>query len=145
MRAWLISTLASLTLVLLPYRSISSKWHEKRSRDSAFSLLVLLFLRCLDSHRLAYTITFATLVATSQAARDIARKCKQRLEEFELSLFARVDLYAALKAVKDRGDVPQGEEERRVLGKYLWDFESNGLALSEEKRGKLNASKKKVQ
>lgn len=40
----------------------------------------------------AYTLTFLALVAATAAERDTARASKRRLEEFELSLFSRVDL-----------------------------------------------------
>jgi len=76
---------------------------------------------------------FAKDVSVSSSSRQAAHECATLLDQFDVEVFTRSDLYAALKsfAAKKPALAP---EARRLVDKTLLDFRRNGLDLPEEKR-----------
>ncbi|UPT74036.1 MAG: Zn-dependent oligopeptidase [Elusimicrobiota bacterium] len=87
--------------------------------------------------------TFLKYVSISSSVRDAGNECETLLGQFSVEMFAREDLYRALKDYAAKGEALAGES-KRLLDKQLLDFKRSGLELPKEKRDEVTALRKKL-
>lgn len=91
----------------------------------------------------AASAVFLKYVSVSSAARDAANDCETSLGQFQVDVFTREDLYAALGAYAAKKEA-LAKEDKRLLEKTLLAFERNGLGLPLEKREALKSIRKRL-
>src|SRR4051812_3445275 len=87
--------------------------------------------------------TFLKYVSISSAVRDAGNECETLLGQFSVDMYAREDLYRALKEYAAKNEALTGES-KRLLEKELLDFKRSGLELPKEKRDDITALRKKL-
>ena len=79
---------------------------------------------------------FLGQISTDKAVRDAGIECDTDISKFAVEVFTRQELYQAMKAAADRGELLEGEDQR-LMEKTLLDFKRSGLGLPPEQRKKL--------
>lgn len=87
--------------------------------------------------------TFLKYVSVSSAVRDAGNECETLLGQFSVDMYAREDLYRALKEYAAKGEGLTGES-KRLLEKELLDFKRSGLELPKAKRDEVTVLRKKL-
>ena len=87
--------------------------------------------------------TFLKYVSVSSTVRDAANECETVLGQFSVDMYAREDLYKALKDYAAKGENLSGEP-KRLVEKELLDFKRSGLELPKEKRDEVLTIRKKL-
>lgn len=80
--------------------------------------------------------SFLKEVSVSSAVRQASSDCKTRLEKFNVDVFTREDIYAAIKSYAEKNE-PLAGEDKKLLDKELLDFRRNGLRVPTEKRAEI--------
>jgi thimet oligopeptidase len=87
--------------------------------------------------------SFLKYVSTDKKIREASHACETKAEKFSVDVYARTDLYNALKAYaakKETLSTPQ----KRLLSDQLKSFARNGLELPEPDRSRYNLLKKQL-
>ncbi len=87
--------------------------------------------------------TFLKYVSVSSSVRDAGNECETLLGQFSVDMYAREDLYRALKEYAAKGEALSGES-KRLVEKELLDFKRSGLELPKDKRDEVTALRKKL-
>jgi len=87
--------------------------------------------------------TFLKNVSVSSNVRNAGNECETLLGQFSVDMYAREDLYRALKDYAAKGEALTGES-KRLLDKELLDFKRSGLELPKDKRDEVTALRKKL-
>ena len=86
---------------------------------------------------------FLKSVSVSSAVRDAGNDCETLITQFPVEMYAREDLYQALKEYAAKGETLAGEPKRLVDKEFL-DFRRSGLELSKERRREVLDLRKKI-
>lgn len=87
--------------------------------------------------------TFLKYVSVSAPVREAANECETMLGQFSVDMYAREDLYRALKAYAAKGEALNGEPAR-LLDKELLDFKRSGLELPLDRRREVTGLRKRL-
>ncbi|MBW0518729.1 hypothetical protein O181_058444 [Austropuccinia psidii MF-1] len=94
---------------------------------------------------LAETLTFYQYVSPNDSIRQAAIEADKLLQQHNLHLNSRVDLYNALLSAKENSNLESlDHESRRLFDKLLIDRTQNGLHLHENDRKKFNELKQEI-
>ncbi len=86
---------------------------------------------------------FLKNVSVSSTVRDAGNDCETLITQFSVEMYAREDLYRALKEYAAKGETLAGEPKRLVDKEFL-DFKRSGLGLSKERRQEVLDLRKKI-
>lgn len=87
--------------------------------------------------------SFLKYVSTDKAVRDAAHDCETMIEQFEVEVYTREDVYKALRAYADKKEA-LGKDDHLLLEKTLLEFKRNGLELAAADRAKVKKLKQEV-
>ncbi|MBI3288175.1 MAG: Zn-dependent oligopeptidase [Elusimicrobia bacterium] len=87
--------------------------------------------------------TFLKYVSLSSPVREAANECETLLGQFSVDVYAREDLYRAIKEYAAKDEALTGES-KRLLEKELLDFKRSGLELPKERRKAILDLRKKL-
>eukprot|EP00818_Percolomonas_sp_WS_P011103 CAMPEP_0117444692 /NCGR_PEP_ID=MMETSP0759-20121206/5378_1 /TAXON_ID=63605 /ORGANISM="Percolomonas cosmopolitus, Strain WS" /LENGTH=681 /DNA_ID=CAMNT_0005236779 /DNA_START=400 /DNA_END=2445 /DNA_ORIENTATION=- len=91
------------------------------------------------------SVSFPKDIHPDKAIRDASTECTNTLNSFFIDIFTRKDLYDQFRKVRDSDEYSQlNPLDKRLLDRYIRDFERNGLALPEEKQQRVKEIKKKL-
>jgi Zn-dependent oligopeptidase len=79
----------------------------------------------------------------SSDVRNAGNECETLLGQFSVDMYAREDLYRALKDYVAKGE-PLSGEAKRLVEKELLDFKRSGLELPKQTREEITALRKKL-
>ncbi len=85
-------------------------------------------------------LTFMKYVSTVESTQNEGGACEEKVSQYLVSVFARKDLYAALRDAK-----PTTPAQKRLSEKTLLAFERNGLKLSDEKAVQVKALRTEIE
>ncbi|MBI5238921.1 MAG: Zn-dependent oligopeptidase [Elusimicrobia bacterium] len=86
---------------------------------------------------------FLGQVAVDKTVRDAGLACDTEISKYGVEIYAREDLYKAMKAAADRGELLEGEDAR-LAEKTLLDFKRSGLGLPAADREKLKGLRQRL-
>ncbi|KAL0476988.1 hypothetical protein AKO1_006361 [Acrasis kona] len=89
-------------------------------------------------------LTFPGYVSTSKDVRDAASAAEVSISQFGIESGMRLDVYTAVKSIKDKFYNDLQQDQKRLLDRMVLDYERNGLGLDEEKRNKVMELKKEL-
>lgn len=89
-------------------------------------------------HRDAAFLWFMAVVSTDAAERDQARSADKAIEDWDVELSKREDLYNAVKAYAATEPELEGEH-KRLLERLLRDYRRSGMELPSDKRDRMKA------
>ena len=100
---------------------------------------VLLEIAKNENHRIGQNniLTFYQHVSTDKNLRDASSAAEEKLNEFEIELGMREDIFKRVEQVYGAKPSDLSSEESRLLEKVHRDFVRNGLALESDKRTEL--------
>ncbi|MBI5243078.1 MAG: Zn-dependent oligopeptidase [Elusimicrobia bacterium] len=82
-------------------------------------------------------------VSVDKAVRDAGIACDTEISKHIVEVFSREDLFLAMKAAADRGELLEGEDAR-LIEKTLLDFKRSGLGLAPAARQSLKEIRQKL-
>jgi thimet oligopeptidase len=88
-------------------------------------------------------LIFLKYVSDKSEIREVAGKCETAIEQMRVDVFAREDLFAVLKAAKQRGE-KLAAADSKLLEEFLLSFKRNGLELPADKRKEFIEKRKRI-
>lgn len=88
-------------------------------------------------------LLFLKYTSPDATVRSAADKCETSVQQLLVDLYVREDLYARLKAVKEKAKA-MPDLDTRLLDEFLVNFKRNGLELDSETRKRFIEKKKRL-
>lgn len=86
---------------------------------------------------------FLKYVSDNAEVREAAGRCESAVEQMRVEVFAREDLFQALKKAEAAGE-KLAPEDAKLLSEFILSFKRNGLELSADKRKVFIEKRKKL-
>ena len=98
-----------------------------------------------DSSHQSVALVLPGMVATSKELRDASSEAEKKLEEFEVEMSMRKDVFDRVQAFSETDEAKTlSPELKRYVEKNVRDGKRNGLHLDEDKREEIKNVKKRI-